>query len=82
MVSIYPNPNTGQFTLKADLFETVDDISLEIYNLQGQRLYTEYLNADRLNIKADINISQFASGVYRLRLKIGIDVFELPLTVQ
>ena len=82
VVSIYPNPNTGQFTLKADLFETVDDISLEIYNLQGQRLYTEYLNADRLNIKADINISQFASGVYRLRLKIGIDVFEMPLTVQ
>lgn len=58
---MYPNPNTtGALTVEAE--EPVQRV--EIYNIIGQRVYTEKLTAEKL----EINTSSFNKGMYIVNL--------------
>ncbi|MDD2634672.1 MAG: T9SS type A sorting domain-containing protein, partial [Bacteroidales bacterium] len=61
---IYPNPSNGDFTLI--IADNQKDIIAEIFNLQGQVLYSTkiYSNTDKVEFK-DLNMN---SGIYLLKL--------------
>jgi hypothetical protein len=61
--SYYPNPTTGNvaITSKDAITEVI------VYNLQGQLLYNQKMNA----LSTNVDISQFASGTYFFKLKIN-----------
>lgn len=60
-LSIFPNPNNGNFTIDTDM----EEFSVEIYNVNGQliqsmgRLYTG---------QSQLDLNGYASGVYMLRI--------------
>ena len=64
-VSIYPNPNNGQFTLSINGAE--GNMNMEIVNLAGQVIYTQHIEATS-NFTTDIDVSEFATGVYYIKL--------------
>ncbi len=64
-VSIYPNPNNGQFTLSVNGAE--GNMNMEIVNLAGQVVYTQRIEATS-NFTTDIDVSEFATGVYYIKL--------------
>lgn len=59
LISIYPNPGDGNFTLSGSLLR---DSRIEVYDMLGQQVHREDLPAGDLS--QSLNLSAFASGVY------------------
>jgi ELWxxDGT repeat protein len=59
--SVYPNPVTQN--LHIGMAETVDNASLQIYNLQG-----EVVHQSSLTYEADISLAHLASGMYLVKV--------------
>jgi len=66
VVSIYPNPSKGVFTLKlnSEILRTGNNI--EIYNMLGEKVYSKIL--DYLMPESAIDISNQPSGIYFYRI--------------
>ena len=59
----YPNPTTGNVAITSK--DAINQVA--VYNIQGQLLFNQKMNAPSTNI----DISQFASGTYFFKLKIN-----------
>ncbi|MHA3789983.1 T9SS type A sorting domain-containing protein, partial [Flavobacterium hauense] len=68
-ISIYPNPSNGIFKLELK-GELAQDYTLEIFNLQGQRVYQNSL----INLQ-EIDLSNQADGMYLLKFSDGQSTF-------
>lgn len=66
-ISVFPNPNNGEFTLHYNLNEHETGI-FKIYNAIGQIVYQEKLTQNNGSINFDI---QLAGGVYVWRVEAG-----------
>ncbi len=64
-VSIFPNPNNGQFTLS--IVGAEGNMNMEIVNLAGQVVYVQSIEANS-NFSTDIDVSEFSTGVYYIKL--------------
>lgn len=64
-VQLSPNPNTGIFNLQAN-FEASQTVDINIYNVFGQKVYTEFIES--ANIASDIDVSDLANGTYIVQL--------------
>lgn len=66
-VNLFPNPFNDIINLQISLKES-NDISVEVYNLLGEKLFyrTEYLSSG-IN-KFSLNLSNYSSGVYLLKI--------------
>lgn len=60
-LTIYPNPTTGKIII--ELADVARNARIRLYNMQGQQLLEQQANAG-LN---EMNLSEFAKGVYLLR---------------
>lgn len=65
--SLYPNPSRQHINLSIEL-RNKETVLLVIYNLLGQQVYTHELGEVIGNSNIDINLQNFASGTYLLRL--------------
>ena len=61
--SYYPNPTTGNVTIKSK--DAITEVA--VYNVQGQLLFDKKMNEFTTNV----DISQFAKGTYFFKLKIN-----------
>jgi len=61
-LKIYPNPNNGQFTLS--LSNLTENCNVEIYNVLGEKVYTDALPQSQSNI----NLTGQPNGVYLIRV--------------
>ncbi|MGP8214628.1 MAG: choice-of-anchor tandem repeat GloVer-containing protein [Bacteroidia bacterium] len=61
-ISIYPNPNSGIFTIS--MRNATDNTLIEIYNMLGQNIYQNKLNTNT----TEINLSGQPTGIYLYRV--------------
>lgn len=68
-VNVYPNPNEGRFVIETN-FKKSEFISITMYNLTGESVYSrsDYLNSG--NTRADIN-TLLSPGIYILKFVAG-----------
>ena len=64
-ISVYPNPSSGNVTINISSV-LKEDYQLEIFNLVGQKVYTEQLTPVNGSIKKEINLVPFGKGLYIL----------------
>jgi hypothetical protein len=57
----YPNPTKNNISLKSNT--TITEI--EVYNIEGRKLFTQKLEA----LESNVDLSQFASGTYFFKVK-------------
>jgi hypothetical protein len=72
-ISLFPNPNTGSFSVKGDLGQATGDIRLEVVNTIGQVMYSTTLDGQNNILDHTINMPEAPAGVYILRLIVGDD---------
>lgn len=70
---VYPNPNTGNFTLK----NINSNVSVQLFNSTGQLLYSGEAKTIQFNV--DLNL---ANGIYFLRVSSECGVFSDKIVVQ
>lgn len=69
-VDLFPNPNTGSFTLKGEYTAAVNtSLSIEIFNAVGQVVYTGIADVRNGLLDKSVDMHNVASGVYLLRLQ-------------
>lgn len=67
-ISIYPNPNDGQFYVDGNL-EKTQNIEIRIYNVIGQMIWRK--NIDDVSIfKEELDLSQLENGNYFIRIQL------------
>ncbi len=71
-IYIYPNPNKGIFNIVVKTGEKTDLI-IELMNIQGQIVYRNNIKGV-LTFIDEIDVSEFAGGIYYLRVNTGKQV--------
>jgi len=66
-IMIFPNPNNGNFTLKVDL-EVNDRVDIQIMNALNEIIYEDKNISTEQLYNKDINLSNYAKGIYYLRI--------------
>jgi PKD repeat protein len=65
-ISIFPNPNNGQFTLRIDLIEN-QVIDIELYNAIGQIIFTKSVNHNSSSV-INFDITTQSNGFYFVKI--------------
>ncbi|MFA6126502.1 MAG: T9SS type A sorting domain-containing protein [Bacteroidales bacterium] len=65
-IQVFPNPNEGIFTLAVSN-ERVSDLNIQVTNIQGQTVYQNLVKST-LEYQETINLTQFAKGMYFLKV--------------
>lgn len=68
-VSISPNPSFGEFLLKASFEKNTKDITINVHDMIGKTVFTEYHNSSGMEFSSPINLSHLPSGAYLLKLQ-------------
>lgn len=66
-LNIYPNPTSNNFTLEYVL-EKSENVKINLMNVTGQLIYSEYINASAGINKKEISFLENANGIYYLQL--------------
>lgn len=66
-VSLYPNPNNGQFTLALNGYEN-NAVELNIYSSTGQVVYSSSINVNAADYTEMIDLGNVAPGMYQVSL--------------
>jgi len=79
-LSVYPNPTNGKFTVSIANAEATD-MTVELVNISGQVVYRNEVKAV-YSYNEDIDASEFAKGVYYLKVNNGEEVKVEKIVVQ
>jgi len=72
IVSIYPNPGSGNYTLKfANISSSADAVSVEIFNLHGSLVFKQSNKIELTEMEYEIDITNQPTGLYYIRVNIG-----------
>lgn len=63
-ITVFPNPNNGQFTLELNPQEPFNQLSIKVVNLQGQVVYIQSRFESLSAIKETIDLSNQSNGIY------------------
>lgn len=66
-LNVYPNPNSGSFTLEVSTGKEID-AKLQIITIDGRLVYNDLISGSGVMTKA-IDISELANGIYYLKLE-------------
>jgi hypothetical protein len=69
VVTVYPNPNDGNFKVKFEGLEV--DASITIFNELGQQVMAQDLGGQRGDFETLVNMDRPAAGTYFVKLKLG-----------
>ncbi len=71
-IRTYPNPVQSNFMLEGELSNSISEISLSIFNLQGKEVKTiKSISLDGNYVKESIDVSDLNSGIYLYSLRNG-----------
>lgn len=69
-LSIFPNPNNGEFTVKLNS-NSGNDIKINVYDIRGRRVFDNIYN-NNSNFNKVINLGNVQSGLYLINVSDGL----------
>jgi PKD repeat protein len=80
-ITVFPNPNDGQFTLHAD-FVSQDDAIVEVYSMEGKVIMTINLNDQVGRYSGTIDLGNVPAGLYYVRVSNSTSSLVTRVVVQ
>ena len=77
-ISVYPNPSNGQFQFSMDGSPLSKDCKMEIYSVQGERIYQSVIT----NTKSDIDLSNQTKGIYFVKMYNGQTILTKKMVIE
>ncbi|SEH05421.1 Uncharacterised protein [Candidatus Venteria ishoeyi] len=68
LISIFPNPSNGIFSLNGK-FPANEDFTLQIFNAYGQEIQSNRFNSFEGRINQNFDLSRFEAGIYFIQLQ-------------
>ena len=81
LLKVYPNPNTGVFSIHLTMNQ-VERIQLEIFNILGQTIFQEVINPSSGKIHKELNLSHYPAGIYNLRIQTSNEVANRQIIIE
>jgi hypothetical protein len=82
-IELFPNPNSGNFTVKADFNETdINAVSIKVLNPLGQMIFTENTELVNKQLNHQMHIDQLPAGIYLLQINAGERSKTLRFTIR
>ncbi len=78
-LNVYPNPNTGIFTLQLKGINNKNS-TIEIYNMYNQKIYAAMIKG--INSRQEINLGEEACGMYVAVLRTGSKVYSQKIIIE
>ncbi|MCB9186248.1 MAG: PKD domain-containing protein [Flavobacteriales bacterium] len=79
-LTVYPNPNQGQFAVELELNEA-SDVEIELNNVLGQRVYQTTLS-DRTYWRKEFDMTSYVKGIYMLRISTDKGVLQRRIVID
>lgn len=73
---IYPNPNTGSFTVEIN--KPTNEVSIEVYDILGNLIKTVETIPSKISYSIEMNV---AEGIYLVKVKNGAEVWTEKVSV-
>ncbi len=80
-LSVFPNPNNGEFAINFDLEEAAE-VSFALTNMQGQTVWTSTLGVVNGAHSENVDVTNQASGIYFLNVTVGEHTTVRKLVVE
>jgi plastocyanin len=77
-ISVYPNPSNGQFQFTIDGSQVAKNCKVEIYNVQGERIYQSVIT----DTKSDIDLSNQTNGIYFVKIYNGQTILTKKIVIE
>jgi len=68
-IELFPNPNSGNFTLIISFNDIIDKAIINIYDTKGKSVYKEVVFSDSNKLVKQINIERLVQGTYVFEVK-------------
>jgi len=79
-VSLYPNPNTGDFTIETTL-DYHSPVRINIYNLNSSMVYSGVYHSDENTAHHKINLQRFPPGIYYAEIITDQEIFREQIVI-
>ncbi len=66
-LNVYPNPNSGQFTLEVNLQKSSKSLDIHIYDIAGKLVFYDQNNINGSHFIQELNVGFLGKGVYFIR---------------
>ena len=79
--SVYPNPSTGDFTVSMSSLDPNARLSLKVYSIIGQEMYSMEVNPFNGIQKVNLNLDKLPKGVYMVEISNGVQAKTKRITL-
>jgi Metallo-peptidase family M12B Reprolysin-like/Secretion system C-terminal sorting domain len=71
-LSIFPNPNKGEFTITFDSIKYQNSkVKIDLYDVSGRLVYNNIFDNSNVQFNKNVNLLNMSSGVYLLNISVG-----------
>ena len=81
-IELFPNPNSGSFSIKGNYNNTASALNIEIINVVGQVVHTTTATVQNNLVDKSVSMKGIADGVYLMRLSDGEQTKTIRFTVS
>lgn len=78
-LSLYPNPNNGQFVIGLSAHES--DVVISVIDMHGRTIKTINITDNKLT-EIPVDLNRFAAGIYMLKVQVGNTVYNRKVVVM